>query len=409
MNRTSSKRRYLSLLLAMVFLLSALAGCASGQTDTPASNSGTPAPSGNSGSDPAAPADSDEPIYIGVFQAFTGGNAAGGQLEYEGMLAAQKARPEVLGRRVEFILADNKTDDVEAVTAAASLVSQGCCIVLGSSGSSYCIAAAPTFEEAQIPAIGTSATNPLVTQGNDYYFRICYTDDFQGGAMAKYSKNELGAKTAAVITDVTDTFCVGLRKYFIEEFGEENIVADVRFNKGDQDFSAQINAIREADPDVIYCPSQYTEAALIQIQAHQMGYYPQFVAADSWEVQAMIDIGGADVEGGQFTCFFAAGDDPSPEVKKYYEDYDAMYPGQTPKGTGSALGYDTYNIALDAIEMCGSTDGPTLMKTLEENEFNCVTGLIRFDAEHDAIKDTAYIKTVKDGEFVFCALAKLDD
>lgn len=413
MNAKMSMRKSLASLLVVLMLIPIISACST-TPSAPASANEAPAESGQAvaettGNAAVAESNSEEPIYIGVFQAFTGGNAAGGQLEFEGMQAAQKARPEVLGRKVEFVIADNKTDDIEAVTAAASLVSAGCSVILGSSGSSYCIAAAPTFEEAQIPVIGTSATNPLVTQGNECYFRPCYTDDFQGAAIAQYAKKDLNAKTAAIITDVTDTFCVGLRKYFIETFGEENIVADVRFNKGDQDFSAQINAMREANPDVIYCPSQYTEAALIQIQAHQMGYYPQFLAADSWEVQALIDIGGKDVEGGQFTCFFVVGDDPDPVVKKYLEDYDAMFPGLTPKGSGSALGYDAYNIALDAIEKSGSTDGPTLIKALEENEFNCVTGLIKFDEEHDAIKESAYIKTIKDGEFVYCALAELDN
>lgn len=356
----------------------------------------------------AIASESDEPIKVGIFMTFTGSNAAGGQMEFEGIEAAQNARPEVLGRKVEFVIADNKSDDVESVTAAASLVSAGCDIVLGSPGSSYCIAAAPTFEEAGIPVIGTTATNPLVTQGNECNFRICYTDDFQGAAMAQFAAKDLGAKTAGIITDVTDTYCIGARKYFVDAFGEENIIADVRYNKGDQDFSAQINAIREANPDVVFCPTQYTEAALIQIQAHQMGYYPQFLAIDSWEVQPMIDIAGKDAEGALFTCFFVAGDDPEPNVQKYFDDYEAMFPGQKPKGSGTALGYDSYNVALDAIELAGGTDSEALIQALEENEFHCVTGNIRFDEEHDAIKDSAYIKTIKDGEFVYYALAQLD-
>ena len=357
---------------------------------------------------PSFASDSDEPIKIGIFMTFTGSNAAGGQMEFEGIQAAQNARPEVLGRKVEFVIADNKSDDVESVTAAASLVSANCQIVLGSPGSSYCIAAAPTFEAAGIPVITTTATNPLVTQGNECYFRPCYSDNFQGAAMAQFAAKDLGAKTVGIITDITDTYCIGARKYFVDTFGEENVVADVRYNKGDQDFSAQINAIREADPDVVFCPTQYTEAALIQMQAHQMGYYPQFLAIDSWEVQAMIDIAGKDTEGALFTCFLVAGDEPNETVQKYLDDYDAMFPGQSPKGSGTALGYDAYNIALDAIEKAGTTDSAALIKALEENEFTCVTGQIKFDEEHDAIKDSAYIKTIKDGQFVYYALAQLD-
>ena len=119
--------------------------------------------------------------------------------------------------------------------------------MLGSWGSSVAIAAGATFEAAQVPAIGTSCTNPNVTLGNDYYFRVCYLDDFQGTLLANYAKNNLGATKAAVIYDVSDTYAVGLYKYFKEAFGEENIVAEAKFNKGDQDFTAQISSVMKVN------------------------------------------------------------------------------------------------------------------------------------------------------------------
>lgn len=349
------------------------------------------------------------PIKIGVFEPLTGADAGGGQLEYDGMLAAQAARPTVLGRPVELIVADNKSDDVESVTAAASLVSQGVCMVLGGSGSSRCIAAAPTFEAAKIPAIGSSCTNPLVTQGNEYYFRVCFTDDFQGLAVAQYAKDTLGCKTAAIITDVSDTYCVGLRKFFIESFGADNIVADVKFNKGDQDFSAQINTVMQANPDCIFCPSQFTEGALIQVQAKQLGYNGLWLGADCWDNTVMVDIGGEAVNGCQFSTPFVISDEPDDVLLKYLADYDALFPGELPKSCGTALGYDAYNVALDAIEIAGSLDGEALKDALMKVPTIGVTGAVVFDEEHDAIKDLVFIKKIENGELVYCTTAHLGD
>lgn len=390
--------RSLSLVLSLVMLASlVLSGCSSSE-DTPQQTDA---------------AETENVIKLGVFEPLTGADAGGGQLEYDGMLAAQKARPTVMmdGKeyKIEFVVADNKSDDVESVTAAESLVSQGVAMVLGGSGSSRCIAAAPTFERAEIPAIGSSCTNPLVTQGNEYYFRICFTDNFQGMAVAEYAKNFLGCETAAIVTDVSDTYCVGLRKFFIDSFGEEGIVADVKFNKGDQDFSAQINALIDADADCVFCPSQFTEGALIQVQAKQLGYEPLWLGADCWDNTVMVDIGGDAVNGCQFSTPFVISDEPDEVLTRYLDDYAALFPGEIPKSCGTALGYDAYNVALDAIEIAGCLDGPALKDALMEVTTVGVTGAVVFDEEHDAVKDLVFIKKIEDGELVYCTTFHFGD
>ncbi|HPY37098.1 MAG TPA: ABC transporter substrate-binding protein, partial [Clostridia bacterium] len=203
-----------------------------------------------------------EPIKIGIFEPLTGANAAGGQMELEGIKVAHSIKGEVLGRKIVLVEMDNKSDDVEAVTAAERLVNEEkVAVVVGSWGSSVCIAAGPTFEAAKIPAIGTSCTNPLVTLDNDYYFRVCYLDDFQGTLLANFAKQN-GYMKAGVIVDVSDTYAIGLRNFFVEAYGKDNIVAEAKFNKGDQDFTAQITTVMAAKPDVIFAPSGYTEAGL---------------------------------------------------------------------------------------------------------------------------------------------------
>lgn len=343
---------------------------------------------------------SDDVIKIGVFEPLTGANAAGGQMELEGIKAAHSIKGEVLGKQIVLVEMDNKSDDVEAVTAAERLVnSEKVDIVIGGWGSSTCIAAAPTFNEAKVPAIGTSCTNPLVTQGNPYYFRVCFLDDFQGTLLANYAKQS-GYNTAAVIVDVSDTYAIGLRNYFIEAFGEENIVAEAKFNKGDQDFTAQISSVMASNPDVIFAPSGYTEAGLMMAQAQQLGYDVLFLGGDTWETEVLFEVGGTAAENCRFTTFFDADATPTPESEEFLKAYEVLYGGK-PKGAVTALGYDAYMAAVYAIEKAGTTDGEALQEALSELEFVGVTGSCKFDENGDAIKNQAIIKTVKDNAFVY--------
>ena len=383
-------KKLFSLVLALVMALS-LVACGSGDSST-----------GSGGE--AAGDEGAEPIKLGVFEAMTGGNAAAGQLEYEGMQLANMVRPTVtidgVSHPVELVVADNKTDTVEAVTAAASLVSAGCVAAMGGTGSGLCIAAAPTFDEAQLPIVGTTCTNPLVTEGNDYYFRLCYTDPLQGKILSDYAKNDLGAKTAAIITDITDAYCIGLAEYFKENFGEENIVEELYFNTGDQDFSAALTTIAAANPDVVFSGSQYTEGALMQVQAEQQGFDFQFLGTDGWETDALLEIGGSALNGCVFNTFFDNDADPTEASTQYLKEYDEHFGGK-PRSSYTALGYDAYMVILDAIEACNSTDGPTLRDAIAATDRDCVTGHITFDENGDAAKNTGYLKSCQDGQFVF--------
>ncbi|MCL1965279.1 MAG: ABC transporter substrate-binding protein [Firmicutes bacterium] len=349
-----------------------------------------------------AMAESAEPIKIGIFEPLTGSKAAGGEMEYRGIQVAHALVPEVLGRPIELVPVDNKSDDVEAATAASRLVeAEKVDIVIGSWGSSLCIAAGPSFEKAQTPAIGTSCTNPQVTLGNEYYFRVCYLDDFQGTLLANYAKTNLGAKTAAIICDISNVYAIGLRNYFLEAFGEENIVAEAYFNTGDQEFSAQITAVMDKNPDVIFMPSDFTEPGLIMKQARDLGYADiLFLGGDTWETEAIIDIGGAAVEACRFTTFFDADAEPSEESAVFLAKYEEMFGGK-PKSSVTALGYDAYMAAVKAIEAAGTTDGPAVQAALCALTFDGVTGRIAFDGNGDAIKNKAIIKTVEEGAFKY--------
>lgn len=388
------KKKVTALLLCAALGATMLAGCGGDKTS-----------GGN--------ADSGDVIKIGIFEPLTGANAAGGELEVRGIELANELYPEVLGKKIELVKMDNKSDKVEAATAAARLVEQEKVdVVLGSWGSSFSIAAGDSFKNSETPAIGCSCTNVQVTAGNDYYFRTCFIDPFQGTVMANYAYKNCGAKTAAVLTEISSDYSVGLVNFFKEAFvnltGDENaIVAEASYNTGDQDFTAQLNNVMKANPDVIFAPGNYTEGAMIMQQAHQLGYTNiQFLGTDTWETQPLIDVGGADVEGCVFSTFFDENAKLNDETTKFLEAYAEKYDDSPAAVT--ALGYDAYLAAIKAIEAAGTTDGPAVRDALAALTFDGCTGTISFDENGDANKTEAILKTVKDGKFTYMDTVTVD-
>ena len=363
--------------------------------------------SGCSGSSTSSSEDSDV-IKIGVFEPLTGANAAGGELEVEGIELANQLRPEVLGKKVELVVADNKSDKAEATTAAARLIEKDNVVaLLGSWGSSLSIAAGDVVKSNEVPAVGVSCTNPQVTLGNDYYFRVCFLDPFQGVVMANYAYKNLDAKKVAIIQEVSNDYSVGLAKFFSDSFVEltgdpDAIVETGNYNTGDQDFNGILTNIKAANPDVIFAPGNYTESALIIKQARALGITAPIIGGDTWETNEFISVGGADVEGAVMSTFF---DDTNPLTEEgvtFVSEYKAAYPERENVAAVSALGYDAYNLLLDAIERAGSADPQAIRDALAETvDFQGATGAITIDENGDATKTEAIIKVVKDGKFTY--------
>jgi branched-chain amino acid transport system substrate-binding protein len=350
-------------------------------------------------------ADSKDVIKIGVFEPITGANAAGGQLEVDGVKLANKLYPTVLGKKVELVIADNKSDKVEAATAAARLVEKDkVTAIIGSWGSSLSMAAGDIVKKGQVPTVGASCTNPLVTKGNEYYFRVCFIDPFQGTVMANYAFGKLKAKKAAIVQEVSNDYAVGLANFFSVSFKKLTkdpncIVAVSNYNTGDQDFSAQLTNIMSKNPDVIFAPGNFTESALVISQARKLGIKCPIIGGDTWETQEFLDIGKADVEGAVFSTFFATEKPITKESKKFLDAYRKAYNKEPAAVT--ALGYDAYILILDAIKRVGSTDRVKIREELAKTKnFPGAAGIITLDENRNAIKN-AVIKQVKNGKFVY--------
>ena len=349
-------------------------------------------------------------IKIGVFEPLTGANGAGGADEYDGIKLANKLNPTILGKKIVLVAVDNKSDKVEAANAATVLAQkEKVNAVIGSWGSSLSMSGGPIFAEAKIPAVAVSATNPNVTKGNEYYFRVCFLDPFQGTVGAAYAFNVLKAKKVAIIREVSNDYSVGLAKFFVDQFikltgDEKSIVATSDYNTGDQDFSAQLTNIKQFEPDAIFAPGNYTESALIIKQARALGITAQFIGGDTWDASTFLEVGGAAVEGATFSTFFA-NDVP---INKTSEVFLKAFREEFKKEPAavSALGYDAYMVILDAITRAKSAEPQKIRDALAQTkDFEGSAGSITINAERNADKDAVF-KTVKDGKFVFLTTVK---
>ena len=350
----------------------------------------------------AFPAMAAEPVKIGVYLPLTGQNAFGGQLELDGIELARKAKPQVLGRDVELIVVDNKSDKVEAANAVKRLVERDkVSAYIGTYGSSLAMAGGEVGEKAKVPGGGTSCTSPLVTQGKKYYFRACFIDPYQGAAAASYAYKNLGMKKAAILMDVANDYSVGLCSFFkrsYKKLGGE-IVADMKYNSGDQDFTAQLTEIINQKPDIVFMPAYFAEGAIIMKQARELGGTFVMMGADAMDNPDTVKIGGKAVEGFLHTTFPYDVNMPnmSEAARAFTAEWKAAYPDKDPN-VNSALGYVCYNLILDAITRAGSDNPEAITKALAETKnFATPLGTLSINATHDAELPVGIIQ-YKDGK-----------
>ena len=350
------------------------------------------------------------PIKVGEFASLTGKEATFGLSSHEGTVLAveeMNAAGGVLGRKIELITEDNLSKAGESATVVNKLLARdGVVAILGEVASSRSLEAAPICQLNKIPMISPSSTNPKVTETGDYIFRVCFIDPFQGTVMANFATRTLKAKKVAVFTDVKSDYSKGLAKYFKEGFTSAGgqIAAELDFNGGDKDFKAQLTAIKSSNPDAVFVPGYYTDAALICIQAKQLGLNVPLFGGDGWESEDLVKIGQGAVEGHYFSTHYAP-DVATEKSKRFVEAYRKRWKGSDGKeklpDAMAALGYDSAMILADAMKRAGSTEGPKVRDALAATKgFDGATGRTDINEKRDATK-SAVILQVKDGKFKF--------
>ena len=383
-------KKFFAMLLALAMVLS-LAACGGSGGGSDGSGGSQPSGGGSGG---------DKVVRIGVFEPATGDSGAGGKQEMLGMQYGNKETPtvEIGGETytVELVYADNASDASKAPTAASQLVSQDVSLVLGTYGSSSAIAGGPIFGEAGLAAIGVTCTNPGVTAGNDYYFRICFLDPFQGTVLANFAQEKFSAKKAYLLGELGNDYDQGLLNYFEQAF-DGTCVKD-SFPTNTSDFSTYLNKAVAEGADVIFCPVSIAYSTQIVKLAASMNLDIPILGSDTLDSNMVLEAAkGSNVQI-YVSTFYQEGGAPEFDngIKAWLaEDSTAMTNngGNDTIAAVTAMGYDAYYVALEALKAAGSTDKGAVKAALPSLTYTGVSGDIAFDEVGDAIRDTAYIKT----------------
>ena len=352
-------------------------------------------------------------VKIGVFEPASGDNGAGGKQETLGIQYANKVQPTVdingATYKVELVTADNESDTNKGISAAQTLVSSGVSMVLGTYGSAVAIAAGKVFKEAGMPALGITCTNPQVTEGNPVYFRICFLDPFQGTVLANFAY-ENGARKAYCLSKLGDDYSVGLVNYFVEAFEKlGGKVVEEQFPQGNSDFTSYVANAKAKGCDVFYSPVSIEAAALIIDQAEAQKLGMPILAGDTWDSNVVLEAAkGKDIEL-NVTTFYQEGGNPDFDngIKEWINSDStakANNNGNDQIAAVSAMGYDAYFVALEAIKKANSKEPADILAVLPDLVYEGgVCGTVKFNETGDAEKTEAVVKhcNTETGEWEF--------
>ncbi len=343
-----------------------------------------------------------EPLKIGVYLPLTGKYAESGQSELDGIRLAHEKMPEVLERPINLVVVDNKSDKLETAKVVSQLVKEDELLaVIGTYNSSLAMAGAEVLEKANIPMVGTSCTNPLVTQNKYYIFRACFVDSYQASAIAAYVYNTLGYKKAAILMDISEYYAVGLAAFFKHIYtsigGEVSHV--IKYTAEDTDFSTQLTELILHKPDIVFIPSYFTQGVAIMQQARALGATFRFIGADAMDNPDIVSIGGAAIEGFLHTTFpyDVNMQQKNEQIKSFNAAWKKMYPNKEPSAI-AALSYNAYLMLIDSITRAAKADPMAVAAALASTKnLSTPLGTINVNSSHN-VEMPIGIVTYKNGK-----------
>lgn len=325
------------------------------------------------------------PSLNGASMAIESVNAAGG-IELEGVR-----------HHVRLVVKNYEDRPDSATSEARSLINrERIHAIVGPQFSRHAIPVSLVAEEARIPMISPMASNPATTEEKQYVFRLAFLDDVQGQVMGRFAFEELGARKAAVLYDVTTAYGRQLAQVFCEAFESEGgrIVARESYARdAPLEYSEQIETIRISDPDVLYLPNDtvFVEAQIRQ--AREAGIQSTVLGGDTWDVQHLRTLRESD---GSYIAHQWHYQLDTPEAREFLEHYRNEY-GTLPKVT-AAMTFDAVGVLLRAIEEAGSTNPDAIRDAIANAPvYAGATGVIRYQGSPDPVRSVV-ISRILDGQ-----------
>jgi branched-chain amino acid transport system substrate-binding protein len=348
-----------------------------------------------------------ENIRIGVASPFTGDLAAYGDNVKAGVSLKLKEINDaggINGQKVELVWGDDLCAPKDAGTVGSKFAADKSIVaVIGHLCSSATLAAMPIYVRAGLAAISPTSTNPTIGDvGKGWFFRNCYTDDFQGQYLASYVVPKLLGKNSVAIFYENNDYAIGLKDAFIAgaKSAGVKVTGAEAYTKGTADFTPQLTKLLLDKPDTIFLCGYHPEGALIAGQARKLGFNGPLFGADGLDNEDYIKIGGKATDNTYLTVPFLASS-AGPEGKAFAKQFKEAYGREV--DWMSANAYDCLGILAQVIAKTGP-DRKKIREGLaainsEANGYKGITGLTYFDKKGDCAKP-AFVKMVKDGKFV---------
>lgn len=348
---------------------------------------------------------SSEPIRIGVIAPLTG------QFSENGVVTRQAAELAInainaqggllvggVRRPITLIYGDDQDNPEEAVNVAKRMINQDKVVALvGLPFSRMAIPVANVAEQARIPMISSTSTNPETTAGKRYVFRVTFTDPFQGAVMAQFVRNDLKLQRVAVLYDQVSAYNRGIAEVFKQTFTEKGgtIVAFEPYLTDETNFRPALERIKASNPEALFLPNYYTEVPLQATQARQLGLTVPLLGSDGWDVQTLASIPELD---NSFVTQSWHAEVANERAQTFIKAYQAAY-NSVPYDI-EANTYDAFGILFQAIQEQNSTDPESIRNGLATLNYTGVTGHITYQNSGDPIKSAVIIQ-IKDGKDFF--------
>jgi branched-chain amino acid transport system substrate-binding protein len=206
-----------------------------------------------------------------------------GKASEQGMRLAAEELKGKDGIEIELFVQDNKSTPDQSANEFISLANvKNVIAVLGAVASSNTRAMKEQANKLQVPIITHASTNVQLTKDTEWLYRICWNDAFQGAVCANFAFDKLSAKKAVIVTDAAQDYSRGLSKNFEETYKMRGgtIVTELTYQSGDKVFTSQVEKLKSAEVDAVFCSGYSAEVALLLKTAREAGFEKPFLGGD---------------------------------------------------------------------------------------------------------------------------------
>lgn len=364
----------------------------------------------------------DNIITIGIYEPSSGEFKERGEEEIRGIELANSIYSNVNGIKIRLVIVDNQSDVNSAKGAIQNLIKMKPSVILGSAGESNSMVASPYIEAAKIPTITPSAVNPLITENNKYYFRASITESQRGAGLAEYVYSVLGSRKIAAISMKNDSANTAMQRGFNSKISEleqssagdsSSAISSIVYQKSvDVNFESYgklVKSIKKSGADVVVVPfgAENSDKLFSEIEKDNLEKKITFVGSSNWNGEDFTEMmkrhpnikvvfpSDSVFSGGKTTTKSVTA-----ETQRFITEYAKKYGNDSEPTSNAALGYDSYLLAINAINRANSKKPEDIRKALSElSDVRGATGVFTFDKDGNPIK-AVNLSTIKSGKVI---------